>query len=194
MSSTPANRSFFNLPTLLTTVGLLLFGLFLAGYFLQTRPGMEDLGANLSFIGLNYFLFPLVGGIALRLSQMQPAPLLAPLPTEIERYRTEQATTIQKEVLADISKYSYFKSAHMADALKRLGLGRRDGELPLLTGYRELVEEGRYVLALRFDSTKVDRERWLARQPKFNAFFGKGVATRLEFPGNDVVDLFLRSE
>ncbi|UFP93860.1 DUF2854 domain-containing protein [Gloeobacter morelensis] len=169
------------LPTLLTGLGLLLFTLFVVGYILQTQPGLADLGANLSFVGLNYFLFPLVGGITLRFSEVKPSAVLAAPPVNIDAVRDAQATEIQKQVLSDISKRSYFKSRHMADALKRIGLSRRDEELPELLGYREEIVDGRYALVLRFDSLKVDRQRWEDRLPKFKTFFGKGVDARLNF-------------
>jgi hypothetical protein len=82
----------------------------------------------------------------------------------------------------------------MADALKRIGIARRDDEMPTLVGYRELQEDGRYVLALHFDSSKVDPGRWQDREAKLKTFFGKDVAARLELPGADRVELYLKSQ
>jgi len=194
MTPSVPKKSPFTLPALLTGAGLLLFGLFVAGYALQTQKGLEDLGANLSFVGLNYFLFPLVGGITLRFAEVPPAPLLAPPPEGIERLRAEQATPILTQVLGDISKRSYFKSRHMADALKRIGLARRDEELPVLIGYREAHEAGRYALVLRFDSSRVDFERWQQKSARFGTFFGKGVSARLVQLAGDQVELTLIRE
>ncbi|AGY56817.1 DUF2854 domain-containing protein [Gloeobacter kilaueensis] len=171
----------FSLPTLLTGLGIALFGLFVAGYILQTQPGMADLGANLSFVGLNYFLFPLIGGITLRFAQVQPAPQLAAPPAAIDALRAAQATEIQKQVLTDITGRAYFKSKHMADALKRIGLSRRDDELPTLVGYREEADDGIYALVLRFESPRVSRQRWESCLPKLRTFFGRGVAVGLDF-------------
>lgn len=187
--------SLFSLPNVLTTIGVLLFALFLVGHFVVSRqPEMADLGANLSFLGLNYFLFPLIGGITLKFSEVKPAPVLAPPPPGVEQYRATQGTEIQKQVLADISKRAYFKSAHMADALKRIGLSKRDEELPTLAGYRETAIDEHYALVLRFDSPMVPVQRWQDRAAKLSTFFGKGVAAHADYLPNNQVDLYLVSK
>ncbi|MBC7883597.1 MAG: DUF2854 domain-containing protein [Anaerolineae bacterium] len=182
---------FFSLPNVLIGIGLLLFGLFLLGYFvISHQKNMEDLGTNLSFAGLNYFLFPLFIGIALKLSTTPPAPILKAPPANIEKYRT-QATPIQNQVYSDITKQAYFKAAHMSEALKRIGLSKRDEELPILAGYWETLEEEHYALHLRFNSPKIGPERWETCRPKLGTFFGKGVDVRVNIVSEEVVEVSL---
>jgi hypothetical protein len=183
----------FSPPNVLIGIGLLLFGLFLLGYFvISKQKGMEDLGTNLSFAGLNYFLIPFAIGIALKLSTTPPAPVLKASPANIEKYRT-QATPIQTQVYTDITKQAYFSSAHMSEALKRIGLSKRDEELPVLAGYWETLEDERYALHLRFNSPKIGSERWETCKPKLGTFFGKGVEVHMNIVSENVVEVSLVS-
>lgn len=188
-------KSFISLPGLLLGLGFFCIALFLVGRFvLEANPATTDLGANLSFIGFYLGFFPLLAGIALKFSEVAPAPVLASPPKDIDQHRASQATKIQREVLSDVTKKSYFKSAHMADALKRIGLTRRDEDVPRLEGYRETLTDGRYTLVLRFHSPQVQTQRWHDRQAKFDTFFGRDVSSRLKMLDEERVELFLTSK
>lgn len=138
----------------------------------------------------------LLGGITMKVVELKPIPPLGPTSAEVEQVRQSQATDIQKQVRADITKYSYGANAHMEDALEFLGLeGDVEADLPKLIGYRDEVREGRYTLVLRFRSEFVDFEKWQqSYEKKMQGFFGRDVAVALEPMDNDLIELALIAE
>ncbi len=132
----------------------------------------------------------LLGGITMKVVELKPVPALVS-PSDAVIQARAQATTIQNEVRADITKYNYGANAHMEEALEFLGLrGPTEADLPKLVGYQEDLREGRYTLVLRFKSPEVSFEKWQdSYAKKMQGFFGKDVSVELAQPGEATVDL-----
>jgi hypothetical protein len=178
-----------SLKTLALVAAVVLTGLFLGSYFfLSSNP---DLQANLGLFGVTYVSFIWPAYFVLRLTERKPIRPTAVPPANITQLRAQQ-TTIQKEILRDISKYLYLKETHMQDQLTVLRLGvKGDPELPKLVGYREEDVAGRYGLVLRFDSPHVPFSKWQERQPKLDTFFGKDVDIQLQESGNQTIEIVM---
>ncbi|MEN9205089.1 MAG: DUF2854 domain-containing protein [Thermostichales cyanobacterium SZTDM-1c_bins_54] len=148
---------------------------------------------TLNLIGIFTGIPLLLGGITMKVVELKPVPPLGPVSAEVEQARHSQATEIQKQVRADITKYSYGANAHLEDALEFLGLeGEVEADLPKLIGYREELRQGRYTLVLRFRSEFVDRETWQqSYENKMQGFFGRDVEVLLEPLDNDLIELAL---
>ncbi len=147
----------------------------------------------LNLVGIFTGIPVLLGGLTMRVVELKPVPALKPATAEIDQARTEQITTIQAQVRADITKYNYGANAHMEDALEFLGLrGPTEADLPKLVGYQDQLRDGRYTLLLRFSSPAVSYETWQSsHRLKMQGFFGKDVDVDLSQPQETLVDLAL---
>ncbi|HIK22005.1 MAG TPA: DUF2854 domain-containing protein [Synechococcus sp. M44_DOE_062] len=148
---------------------------------------------TLNLIGLFAGIPLLLGGATMKVVELKPVPALATPSPEVIQARAQQATEIQKQVRADITKYSYGANAHLEDALEFLGLrGPLEADLPKVRGYREELRDGRYTLVLLFDSPKVPFQQWQeSYQKKMQGFFGRDVEVQLEQPQENQVELAL---
>jgi hypothetical protein len=148
---------------------------------------------TLNLIGIFAGIPLLLGGITMKVVELKPIPPLSPTSPEVEQARQTQATEIQKQVRADITKYSYGANAHLEDALEFLGLeGEVEADLPKLIGYRDELRDGRYTLVLRFRSEFVELEKWQqSYEKKMQGFFGRDVAVVLEPMDNNLIELAL---
>lgn len=151
---------------------------------------------TLNLVGIFTGIPLLLGGITMKVVELKPVPPLTPSTSDIEQARQNQATDIQKQVRADITKYSYGANAHMESALEFLGLnGDVEADLPKLIGYREELQDGRYTLVLRFRSEFVEWEKWQASyDKKMQGFFGRDVAVTLHSLDQDVIELALMAK
>ncbi|GAQ84140.1 hypothetical protein KFL_001770260 [Klebsormidium nitens] len=166
-------------------VGLLTFGF---GSYFQLTPG-GDFSALLLTYGFPLFLI----GCALKYAELKPVPLISY--ADAYALRSSQATPILEQVRNDVTRYRYGDEQHLEEALKRIfrygqggGISRRDA--PVLTAIREEVQNGRYTLALIFDS-KLSKEQWEEKQAKFTSFFGPGVTADILEAGNNVFEVKL---
>jgi len=181
----------FSIANLVLIAALVLSGLFVGSYFFVSNP---DLQANLGLFGITYISFIWPAYFVLRLTERKPVAQVASPPGNVETLRSQQ-TTIQKEILRDISKYVYLKETHMQDQLHALRLGvKSDTELPKLQGYREEDRAGRYALVLQFDSRHVSLAKWQDRQAKLDAFFGRDVDVVTMGVAPNVVEVALVSK
>jgi hypothetical protein len=129
----------------------------------------------------------------MKVVELKPVPALTSPSPEVLQARAQQATEIQKQVRADITKYSYGANAHLEEALEFLGLrGPLEADLPKIKGYREELRDGRYTLVLLFDSPAVSFQQWQeSYQKKMQGFFGRDVEVQLEQPREHQVELAL---
>jgi len=148
---------------------------------------------TLNLIGLFTGIPLLLGGVTMKVVELKPVPALTPPSPEVLQARAQQATEIQKQVRADITKYSYGANAHLEEALEFLGLrGPLEADLPKIRGYREEVRDGRYTLVLLFDSPAVPFQQWQeSYQKKMQGFFGRDVEVQLQQPREHQVELAL---
>lgn len=173
----------------LAVVGLVVGGVLtiigFAAYFLDY--------STLNLIGFFYGIPLLLGGLALKASELEPVPLMEPTPPAVLELRQTQATPTQTQILKDVTRFRYGQEAHLDDSLAHLGLSPTDDERPILRGVRETEVDGAYTLVLNFESLLVPFETWKTKQEKMTTFFGPHVKVGLENPDPDRVEVAIIS-
>ncbi|NMF83103.1 DUF2854 domain-containing protein [Nodosilinea sp. P-1105] len=147
--------------------------------------------ATLNLAGFFYGIPILLGGLALRAAELEPAPYTQPTPPEILNLRATQATPTQNQVRQDVTRYRYGQEAHLDVALQKLGLSPSGEECPELTGVREIAVDGCYALVLEFDSPTVPLSTWVEKKAKIETFFGPNIRADLNAPTENQVELAL---
>ncbi len=135
---------------------------------------------TLNLVGFFYGVPILLGGAALKSAEVKPSKILQPASSQLLKLREAQATPTQNQLRQDVTRFRYGISAHLDEALEKLGMSPTDEERPVLTGICEEVfqSEGQpdaYSLVLRFQSPLISWETWQAKQEKIGRFFGPGV-------------------
>ena len=146
---------------------------------------------TLNLVGFFYGIPILLGGLALKASELKPVPLSQPTPPSVLKLREEQATTTQNQIRKDVMRYRYGQKAHLDSSLESLGISPTDEERPVLTSLRETEVEGAYTLVLEFNSPLISFERWQEKREKIEKFFGPGIRVDLTKPEGDRVDVAL---
>jgi hypothetical protein len=172
-----------NLSLVLLAVGGVLTIIGFVAYF-------QD-NSTLNLVGFFYGIPILLGGLALRAAELEPAPFTQPTSPAVLQLRAEQATPTQNQVRLDVTRYRYGQEAHLDVALQKLGLSPSGQECPELTGLHETEIDGNYALVLEFASDTVPFSNWVDKQSKIEAFFGPGVRADLSQPSHDRVNLAL---
>ncbi len=150
--------------------------------------------AALNFGGFFYGIPMLLGGMAFKITELKPVPITVEPTAAVVAARSTQATPTQKEIFKDVTRYRYGERAHMAAALKFLGLSPTDEERPELVGIYETMIDDAYALVLGFDSPMIKYSTWQKKLDKMDQFFGAGVRIVLEKPEEeDLVKLSLIS-
>ncbi|MGJ3254101.1 MAG: DUF2854 domain-containing protein [Elainellaceae cyanobacterium] len=176
--------------TSLGTLGLIIGGaLTVMGFIAYFTDN-----ATLNLAGFFYGIPVLLGGFALKASELKPTPISPPTPPEVIKLREQQATDTQKQVLKDVTRYRYGQEAHLDVSLERLGLSPTDEECPTLQSLREESIEGAYALVLHFESPLIDFKTWQQRQEKIETFFGPEIRARLTQIDEDEIELALISD
>ncbi|TVP66078.1 MAG: DUF2854 domain-containing protein [Leptolyngbya sp. LCM1.Bin17] len=147
--------------------------------------------ATLNLAGFFYGIPILLGGLALRAAELEPAPYTQPTTPEVLNLRATQATPTQNQVRQDVTRYRYGQEAHLDVALQKLGLSPSGEECPELTGVREIAVDGSYALVLEFDSPKVPFSTWVEKKAKIETFFGPSIRADLNAPAEDHIELAL---
>jgi hypothetical protein len=147
--------------------------------------------ATLNLVGFFYGIPLLLGGLALKASELKPVPYSQPTSPEVLILRQQQATKTQDQIRQDVTRYRYGQSAHLDSSLSHLGLSPTDEERPVLAGVREVATSGAYTLVLEFDSPFFPLETWQQKQEKIEKFFGPGIHVELTQPTNQKVDVAL---
>ena len=137
---------------------------------------------NLSLPTIFYGIPILLGGLALKSSELPPAELL-PASDEVAAMRQLPANQTLRKLVKDVTRWRYGQKAHLESSLEALKLWDED-EPPQLLSVGELAVEGRYALALRFRTEGVPYERWQEKQDRLGRFFDKGLQARLSQPAN----------
>ncbi len=172
-----------NLSLVLLAVGGVLTIIGFIAYF-------QD-NSTLNLVGFFYGIPVLLGGLALRAAELEPAPYTQPTSPEVVKLREEQATPTQNQVRQDITRYRYGQEAHLDVALQKLGLSPSGQECPELSGLHETEIDGSYALVLEFDSSTLPFTTWVEKKAKIESFFGPGVRAELSQPTDDQVNLAL---
>jgi hypothetical protein len=150
--------------------------------------------AALNMAGFFYGIPMFLGGIAFKITELKPVPITQPLTDRVQQLRDSQATDTQKQIFNDVTRYRYGERAHLATALKTLGLSPTDEERPELVGLYETEVDGAYALVLGFESPMISFDSWRQKQEKMTQFFGPGVKVALENPEEDLVKLSIVSQ
>ena len=145
--------------------------------------------AALNMIGFFYGIPLLLGGVALKITELRPVPLSVPTPPEVEALKETQATDTQKQVFDDLTRFRYGQEAHLDSALKFLGLSPTDDDRPTIVGIREENVDSAYSMVLEFDSPFITFETWQNKIEKMTTFFGPGVRVEVTQPEAERIDV-----
>lgn len=173
-----------SLGTLGLTVGGILTIIGFWAYFITDN-------ATLNLVGFFYGIPLLLGGLALKASELEPVPLLQPTAPAVMALREQQATATQNQIRKDVTRYRYGQRAHLDSSLSHLGLSPTDEECPTLVGVQEVETDGAYTLVLEFESPLIPVELWQEKQDKIAGFFGPGVKAIVSPAGDQRVDVAL---
>ncbi len=140
--------------------------------------------ATLNLAGFFYGIPLLLGGFALKITELKPVPYNQPTTDAVLALREEQATATQTQIRNDVTRYRYGLSAHLDSSLSYLGLSPSDEDRPLLESIQEVATDGAYTLVLEFKSPRIPLSVWQQKQEKMTGFFGPGVRVAVT-PGAD---------
>ena len=157
----------------LTVVGALAYG---AG------------NANLSLPTIFYGIPILLGGLALKSSELPPARRV--IPKAQFREEREAASPELVKLLNDVTRWRYGQKAHLESSLEALKLWDEDKPSQLLE-IEEISSEDGYGLRMRFACEAVGLERWQERRERLGRFFAKGLEAQILPLENDQLDLTL---
>jgi hypothetical protein len=144
---------------------------------------------NLSLPTIFYGIPILLGGLALKSSELPPAQLVPPS-AEATALRDAPASQTLRKLVKDVTRWRYGQKAHLESSLEALKLWDEDAP-PQLESVTELAVEGRYGLAMRFRAEGVPFERWQEKRERLGRFFDKGLEARLSQPASGEVLLEL---
>ena len=133
--------------------------------------------ANLSLPKIFYGIPILLGGLALKSSELPPASCI-PLPPQQQDLRRAASAEPLRKLVADVTRWRYGQKAHLESSLEALKLWDDDNP-PQLESIEELAAPGGYGLRLRFALGAVALERWQERQERLGRFFGAGLRAEL---------------
>jgi len=135
---------------------------------------------NLSLAGVFYGVPVLLGGLALKSSELPPAERITPA-AALKDLRQQPASEPLRKLLADVTRWRYGQKAHLESSLEALKLWDEDDPPQLLT-VEEREHHGGYGLRLLFDCQGVPFARWQERQERLGRFFGPGLRAELDQP------------
>lgn len=129
----------------------------------------------LNLLGLFSGIPVLLGGLALKSSELPPVPWLHPPDGRSKTLRQTVATDVQRRLVRDVRRWRYGQKAHLESSLEALKLSHGD-KPPQLTGLREDDVQGRYQLTMRFQLVSDEESRaWLDKTDRLARFFGPGL-------------------
>ncbi|SBO42513.1 DUF2854 domain-containing protein [Cyanobium sp. NIES-981] len=133
---------------------------------------------NLSLPTIFYGIPILLGGLALKSSELPPPMRVTPA-ARFRHLREQPESEPLRKLLADVMRWRYGQKAHLESSLEVLKLWDDDTP-PQLVAVEEIEEQGHYGLKLNFETGAVPFERWQAQQERLGRFFGQGLACALD--------------
>lgn len=100
--------------TSLGTLGLSVGGVMAIMGFVAYAQG----NSTLNLIGFFYGIPILLGGLALKASELKPVPLSEPTQPSVLQLRDETATDTQNQIRKDVTRYRYGQEAHLDSSLE----------------------------------------------------------------------------
>lgn len=149
--------------------------------------------ATVNLAGFFYGIPLLLGGLALKASELEPILYTQQPTADVLTLRDRQATSTQNQIRQDVMRFRYGQDAHLDEALAHLGLSPNDDQRPVLTGLRETKTDEAYTLILEFDSPLIPFETWQQKQEKMTSFFGPDVRVTVSHPQEHQVDVAIIS-
>ena len=132
---------------------------------------------NLSLPCIFYGIPILLGGLALKSSELPPPTRLTP-PEQLRSLREAPASESLRKLLADLCRWRYGQKAHLESSLEALKLWDEQ-DPPALLSVEELSLPEGYGLRLTFAEGAVPFERWDASVDRLGRFFGPGLQAAL---------------
>ncbi len=150
-----------------------------AGAVLTVIGSIAYLGdnANLSLPTIFYGIPILLGGLALKSSELPPANRIS-RPQTFSSLRELPESEPLRKLLADVTRWRYGQKAHLESSLEALKLWDED-EPPQLESVEECDCDGAYGLRLTFACRGVAFARWQERQDRLGRFFGPELRAEL---------------
>lgn len=170
----------------LAAVGLTVGGILTAVGFYAYAVGMN----TLNLAGFFYGIPLLLGGLALKASELKPVPYTVETSPEVQELRS-QATPTQEQLRKDVTRFRYGQEAHLDESLEKLGLSPTDEERPILVGLQEQSRDGAYTLVMEFYSPFFDLEKWQEKKEQIEKFFGPDIKAEITQPEKSKIDLAL---
>ena len=144
--------------------------------------------ANLSLPTIFYGVPILIGGLALKSSELPPAKRVTP--AAVLRQAREKGAPELGKLVWDVTRWRYGQKAHLETSLEALKLWDKDNP-PQLQEIEELETAAGYGVRLRFNLGAVPLDLWQERQERLGRFFAKGLHAELKSPSAGVLDLIL---
>ena len=146
--------------------------------------------ANLSLPTIFYGIPILLGGLALKSSELPPPQRLTPA-AQFKSLREQPGSADLKKLLGDLLRWRYGQKAHLESSLEALKLWDEDNP-PQLLSVAETGSDGCYGLDLTFSCGAIPAQRWQDQNERLGRFFGKGLAACVEPCGGNQLLLSLR--
>ena len=146
--------------------------------------------ANLSLPTIFYGIPILLGGLALKSSELPPPQRLTPA-KQLQPLREQEANADLKKLLGDLLRWRYGQKAHLESSLEALKLWDDDNP-PQLVSVAETDTDGCYGLDLAFRCGAIPAQRWQDQSERLGRFFGKDLAASVEPIGSNQILLSLR--
>jgi hypothetical protein len=144
---------------------------------------------NISLAGVFYGVPILLGGLALKSSELPPAERLTPA-ARLRDLRQQPGNEPLRKLLADVTRWRYGQKAHLESSLEALRLWDEEAP-PQLVAVEELETGGGYGLRLTIECHGVAFERWQDRRERLGRFFGPGLTADLQQAGPGRLQLSL---
>jgi hypothetical protein len=141
---------------------------------------------NLSLPTIFYGIPILLGGLALKSSELPPARRLTPA-NQLRSLRELPESEPLRKLVADVLRWRYGQKAHLESSLEVLKLWDEE-QPPQLLSVEELDCDGRYGVRLTFAIGGVPVERW---QERLGRFFASGLRAEIEPISGDRLRLSL---
>lgn len=145
---------------------------------------------NLSLPTIFYGIPILLGGLALKSSELPPPSRLTP-PDQLRALRDAPASEPLRKLLADVCRWRYGQKAHLESSLEALKLWDEQ-DPPSLRSVEELALPEGYGLRLIFSEGGVAFARWEASLERLGRFFGPGLQAELDHQPEQQIALTLR--
>ena len=145
---------------------------------------------NLSLPTIFYGIPILLGGLALKSSELPPPERLTP-PVQLRELREAPASEPLRKLVADVCRWRYGQKVHLESSLAALKLWDEE-DPPELVSVKELALPEGYGLCLTFATGAVPFPRWQACQERLGRFFGPGLRAELVQLSEGYLTLTLR--